>query len=120
MEKRELICIGCPMGCMLTVHMDENNVIKVDGNLCKQGDLYARREVTNPTRIITTTVKVTNKKHEMLSVKTEKDIPKEKITQCLQSLKNVSVKAPIRIGDVIIENIADTGVSIVATKNVSI
>ena len=59
MEKRELICIGCPMGCPLTVTLDGGAVVTVQGNTCPRGDAYARREVTAPTRIVTTTVRVT-------------------------------------------------------------
>ena len=59
MEKRELICIGCPMGCPMTVELDNGEVVSVKGNTCKRGDIYARKEVTNPTRIVTSTVRVT-------------------------------------------------------------
>ena len=69
METRELTCIGCPMGCALTVKMEEGNVVSVSGNTCQQGDIYARKEVTNPTRIVTSIVPVTGSKEEkMISV----------------------------------------------------
>lgn len=118
MERRELICIGCPMGCPLSVETDEGEVISVTGNTCPRGDSYARKEVTNPTRIVTTTVRVTGGVQEMVSVKTKTDIPKEKIFDCVKALKNVQAEAPVRIGDVILQNAAGTGVDIVATKNV--
>ncbi len=117
MEKRELICIGCPLGCPLVVEMEGGEVVSVSGNTCKRGDTYARKEVTNPTRIVTSTVKVEGGSVVMVSVKTKNDIPKGKIFECVRALKDVTVKAPIRIGDVIIENVAGTGVDIVATKN---
>ena len=79
MERKELICIGCPLGCNLTVEMDGAQVV---------------------------------------SVKTATDIPKNKIRECLLALKGVTLTAPVQIGDVIVENVADTGVDIVATKNV--
>lgn len=116
MEKRELICISCPMGCPLTVEMDGAEVVNVTGNTCKRGDAYARKEVTNPTRIVTSTVKVEGGKVDMVSVKTKEDIPKGKIFDCVKALKGVSVKSPIHIGDVILANVADTGVDIVATR----
>lgn len=119
MEKRNLTCIGCPMGCPLTVEMDENKVYKVTGNTCKRGAVYAEKEVTNPTRIVTTTVCVKDGALDMVSVKTAQDIPKKKIFDCIHALKGITVKAPVRIGDVILKNAADTGVDIVATKNVS-
>lgn len=118
MEVKNLTCINCPMGCSLTVEMEGEQVIKVDGNTCKRGEIYARKEVTDPTRIVTSTVKVVNGKSDMVSVKTKEDIPKGKIFDCVRALKNVRAEAPVRIGDVIAGNIADTGVDVVATKNV--
>lgn len=118
MEIRKLICINCPMGCPLTVEMDGEQVVNVSGNTCKRGAVYARKEVTNPTRIVTTTVRVANGSADMVSVKTREDIPKEKIFACVEALKNVVVEAPVHIGDVIVSNIADTGVDMIATKNI--
>ena len=117
MEKRELICIGCPMGCPLTVEMNGTEVVSVTGNTCPRGDAYARKEVTNPTRIVTSTVKVEGGKVDMVSVKTKEDIPKGKIFECVKALKGVTVKAPVHIGDVILKDVAGTGVDIIATKN---
>lgn len=118
MEERYLTCISCPMGCPLTVVMRDGEVVSVSGNTCKRGDVYARKEVTNPTRIVTTTVRVTGGSADMVSVKTKEDIPKGKIFDCVEALKDVTVQAPVRIGDVIIADVAGTGVAIVATKNV--
>ena len=73
MERRELICIGCPLGCALTVSMEGAEVVSVTGNTCKRGDVYARKEVTNPTRIVTSTVKVSNGTADMVSVKTKEE-----------------------------------------------
>ena len=117
MGKRELICIGCPMGCPVTVQMNGTQVISVSGNTCPRGDAYARKEVTNPTRIVTSTVKVEGVSVGMVSVKTKEDIPKDKIFDCVRALKDITVKAPIRIGDVILADAAGTGVDVVATKN---
>ena len=117
MEKRELICIGCPMGCPVTVEMDEDKIVSVTGNTCPRGEAYARKEVTNPTRIVTSTVKVEGGFVEMISVKTKEDIPKEKIFDYVKALKGVTVKAPVHIGDVILADVAGTGVDVVATRN---
>lgn len=92
MEVRELICIGCPLGCPVTVTMDNGEVVEVKGNTCKRGDVYARKEVTNPTRIVTSTVKVKGGSLAMVSVKTKNDIPKEKIFDCVRALKGVEVQ----------------------------
>ena len=118
MEVKNLTCINCPMGCPLTIEMEGEQVIQVSGNTCKRGEIYARKEVTNPTRIVTTTVKVINGTSGMVSVKTKEDIPKGKIFDCVKALKNVQVEAPVHIGDVIADNIAETGVDIVATRNI--
>ena len=117
METRELICINCPLGCSLTVTMDNGAVKKVEGNTCKKGEAYGKKEVTNPTRIVTSTVMVEGGKVGRVSVKTKDSIPKGKIFQCVKALKGVTVKAPVHIGDVIVANVADTGVDIVATRN---
>ena len=119
MEKRELTCIGCPLGCGLTVTMENGQVTEVTGNTCKRGDIYARKEVTNPTRIVTSTVKVSGGIAPMVSVKTQSDIPKEKIAECATALKDVIVNAPVAIGDILVCNVAGTGVDIIATKNVA-
>ena len=118
MERKELICIGCPLGCNLTVEMDGGQVVSVNGNTCKRGDDYARKELTDPRRIVTSTVPVTGGNLPVVSVKTASDIPKGKIRECLCALKGVTLTAPVQIGDVIVENVADTGVDVIATKNV--
>lgn len=119
MEIRNLTCISCPMGCPITVEMDGDEVVSVTGNTCKRGDVYARKEVTDPTRIVTSTVRVIGGKADMVSVKTKEDIPKGKIFDCVKALKGVEVEAPVRIGDVIVPDVAGTGVDIVATRNVA-
>ncbi len=118
MNTVNLICIGCPLGCPLTVEMEGGEVKTVSGNTCPRGDAYARKELTNPTRIVTSTVRVAGGRLAMVSVKTASDIPKGKIFDCVKALKDVEVKAPVKIGDVIVENVAGTGVNIIATKNV--
>lgn len=116
MEKRELICIGCPMGCPLIVTMDDGKVVEVMGNTCPRGKTYAEKEVTNPTRIVTSTVKVDGGDRPFVSVKTKEDIPKDKIFDCMKEISGIVAKAPIAIGDILLENAAGTGVPIIATK----
>ena len=118
MEQKNLTCIGCPLGCMITVELKNGEVISVAGNTCKRGDDYARKEVISPTRIVTSTVKVSGGNAPTVSVKTKSDIPKDKIFDCAKALKEVEVKAPIAIGDVILADVAGTGVDVVATKGV--
>lgn len=118
MEMKELTCIGCPMGCPVKVEINQGEVVSVTGNTCKRGEVYARKEVTNPTRIVTSTVIVEGGSIAAVSVKTKEDVPKEKIFEVMESLKGIMVQAPVYIGDVIVSNVADTGIDIVATKNV--
>lgn len=117
MEVRELTCIGCPLGCPLTVTMDGAE-ITVKGNTCPRGEAYAKKEVTNPTRIVTSSVKVAGGAIVRVSVKTESDIPKGKIFDCMEEIRKAKADAPVAIGDVIIKDCAGTGVSVIATKNV--
>ena len=117
-KKIELTCIGCPMGCPLIVTMEDGAVTSVTGNTCPRGDAYARKEVTAPTRIVTSTVKVTGGTLPAVSVKTAGDIPKGKIFDCVRALKDVAVPAPVSIGQVIVPDVAGTGVAVVATKNI--
>lgn len=118
MERKELICIGCPLGCNLTVEMDGAQVLSVTGNTCKRGDDYARKEMTDPRRIVTSTVRVSGGSAPVVSVKTASDIPKDAIFDCLRQLKEVTVTAPVHIGDVILEDAAGSGVAVVATKDI--
>lgn len=120
MEKRTLTCIGCPLGCAVTVELDNGEIIRVTGNTCKRGDDYARKEVTHPMRVVTSTVRVTGGELPVVSVKTGQDIPKEKIMDVMNSLADIAVPAPVHIGDIILENAAQTGVNIIATKDVNV
>ncbi len=118
MEEKHLTCIQCPMGCQLTVRMTEGEVKSVSGNSCPRGDIYARKEVVNPTRIVTSTVVVEGGKSERVSVKTKTDIPKTMIFPVMQEINRIRVTAPVEIGEVLAQDIAGTGVELVATKAV--
>ena len=120
MEEKKLTCISCPLGCELTVWKDGDKVEKVTGNTCKRGEIYGYKEVINPTRVVTSSVKVIGGSEPMVSVKTKEDIPKDKMYDCAKLLKKVTAKAPVYIGDIILTNVAGTGVDIVATKNIPV
>ena len=117
MENRELTCISCPMGCQMMVCID-NEDIRVTGNTCKRGEIYAKKEVTDPRRVVTSSVRVKNGEFIRVSVKTETDIPKDKIFDCMVDIFKAEAIAPVKIGDIIIENCAGTGIAVVATRNV--
>ena len=117
METHKFICIGCPMGCDLTVTVDGDN-ISVIGNTCKRGEDYAKKEVTRPMRVLTSSVKVDGGEDPVVSVRTNCDIDKDKLFECMKVIKDTTVKAPIKIGNVLIKNILNTSADIIATKDV--
>ena len=121
MNTVNLTCIGCPLGCQIEVLMDDDkNIRLVTGNNCARGDKYARKEVTSPTRIVTSSVRVYGSKNgeRMVPLKTASDIPKGKMMDVIRALRGVSVPCPVRIGDVLMADVAGTGVDVIATKDV--
>lgn len=119
METRELTCIGCPMGCQITVELDKGEVKSVSGNTCQKGDIYARKEVTNPTRIVTSTIIIKGGDKPRVSVKTANDIPKDKIFAVMKDIDAATAEAPVKIGDVLVRDVAGTGVDVIATRNIN-
>ena len=117
-ETRELTCINCPLGCALTVTIDGES-ITVTGNTCPRGEAYGKKEVTDPTRIVTSTVPVDGGDIARVPVKTASDIPKGRIFDVMEAVHAVRAKAPVKIGDVIVRDAAGTGVDIVAARDVA-
>ena len=115
-ETVEMICIRCPMGCRLTVTKD-GEAYSVTGNTCKRGEAYGIQEMRCPMRTVTSSVRVTGGIRPVCSVKTAKDVPKAAIADVLEAVKAVNVTAPVSIGQVIIADVAGTGVPLVATAN---
>ena len=115
-EKKEFTCIVCPRGCHITVHEDGS----VTGNTCIRGKKYVLQEMTHPTRMITSSVYVEGGEINRASVATSAPIPKEKIFEVMDEIHKVSVKAPVHIGDIVIENVLGTGSNIVITKDVDV
>ena len=114
--KKELTCINCPLGCLVTVTMDEDgNVENVTGNTCKRGEVYARNEVKNPVRTVTSTVKVIGGKIYSVPVKTADAIPKDKMKEVMAEINTAKINVPVHVGDVVIKDIANTGISLLAT-----
>ena len=111
---KELICITCPRGCRLSVDDDLN----VTGNFCPRGAAYAKAELTHPVRMVTSSVNIISEVESRLPVKTKEPIPKELIFKVMDEISSTVVKAPISIGDVVIKDVLNTGVDIVATKNI--
>jgi len=113
---KELYCITCPVGCLLTV-TEDNGGITVEGNTCKRGAEFAIAEIRNPMRTLTTTVRTTFPGVPVLPVRTDGEIPKGKIADVMRALNSVVVRQPLGCGDTVMENAADTGVRIIVTSN---
>ena len=116
----EYTCIVCPRGCHLTAEkVIENGVekINVTGNFCPRGVKYATEEMTRPMRTVTTSLYVTGGDIAMVSAKTNDTVPKDSIDEVLKEASRVVAKAPVKVGDVLIENVAGTGRNLVATRN---
>lgn len=118
-EKRNLTCINCPLGCQIEVTLEDGAVTVVAGNSCPRGEKYARKEVTDPRRVVTKSVAVTGSREgaRTVSVRTAGDVPKGSVMDVVRALRGVAVRCPVKIGDVILEDAAGTGVAVVATKN---
>ena len=112
----DLICIMCPKGCRLKV--DEENEYKVTGNSCEKGAIYGKNELKNPTRVITSTVKINSKNYRRLPVKTNGEVPKSKVEDAVKLLDKITVQAPVKCGDIVFENIFDSGVDFVRAKTI--
>lgn len=114
----ELTCISCPLGCPLKVEADgQGKVLAVTGNTCKRGEEYGRREVSAPMRTVTSTVRVAGGVPPVVSVRTKTDIPKEKIFAVMEEIRRAEAHVPVAIGDVVVADIAGTGVDLIATKS---
>ncbi len=114
---RELICINCPMGCHLTVTWEEGKEPVVTGNTCKRGEVYGIQEVKEPRRTVTCLMTLSDRS-EPLSVKTKEPVPKKMIFSCLNEIYSVHPAAPVREGDVVIEDLCGLGIPVVATRSI--
>ena len=118
MEKRNLTCIVCPMGCALEVTLEGGKVLSVTGNTCPRGEQYAREEYTHPTRVLTTTVRVEGGERPVVPVKTAAPIPKERLFDAMAEARSLSVRAPVRIGEIIKEDLCGTGIPLKAAADI--
>ena len=121
MNKKELICIVCPNGCLLEAEIEEGDGIKVgevSGSLCEKGPVWAQQELTNPVRTIASNVLVAGGDFDLVSVRTDTAIPLGKIMDVMAAVKEIQVTAPVRIGDILMKNPAGTACNIIATRHV--
>lgn len=124
MREERLVCVMCPVGCRLTVrisydHGSGNGEIVVEGYRCNRGIAYGQQEILDPQRILPTSVLVEDGEMELVSVKTNKPVPRRMIFEIMEIVKKTKVKAPVRTGDVIIPNILNTGADVIATRSVN-
>ncbi|MBC8589811.1 DUF1667 domain-containing protein [Wansuia hejianensis] len=119
MEKREMVCIVCPVGCHLEILKDSNSEsgYKVEGANCKRGEIYGVKELSNPTRHITSTVKIKGSLFPRIPVRTDKEIPKDKIFDCMKIINEIQLEAPVKMGEILVENILGTDANIIASRS---
>lgn len=117
MESKSLICVNCPMGCLVTVTLENGVILSVQGNTCPKGEIYARSECIDPMRILTSTIRIENAPLRVLPVISEKEIPLRKVFEAMEQIKTLSVKAPIHCGQVLCEDLAHTGIRLLASRS---
>ncbi|MCH5286192.1 MAG: DUF1667 domain-containing protein [Christensenellaceae bacterium] len=115
--EQTITCISCPVGCRMTVQVEEGAFVSVAGNTCKRGETYARQECVAPERMVTAVIPVEGSAMP-LSVKTRTPIPKAKIQDCMAALAKVRLTAPVAMGAVVLADVCGTGVDVIATKSV--
>lgn len=115
---RELICIACPIGCVLTVKTKRGVIRSVTGNRCAKGPVYAAQEVAGPRRVVTTTVRLAEGRIALLPVRTRGEVPRDLAREVVRAAAGVVAHAPIALGQVVLENAAGTGVDLIATRSV--
>ena len=111
---KEIVCIVCPKGCRL--HVDDEHDFAVTGNSCPRGAAYGKNEIQNPTRVLTSTVKLTGGAYRRCPVKTDAAVPKGKLLEIMQELNQVELSSPVQIGQIALRNAAGTGANVIVTK----
>ena len=122
MKRKELTCIVCPNGCPLEIDFEEKPVLqitRIEGHTCDKGSKWAEQELTRPMRTIASNIKVENGDFPLVSVRTDAAIPKNSIFQVMEEIQSVTVKAPVSIGEALIESPAGTDCNIIATRHVN-
>ena len=116
--KKDVICTICPRGCCIFVEGEDDQITSIHGYGCKRGESYATSEFTNPVRILTSTVGVVGKKNELLPVRSDKPLPKDKLLDCMKVLRATKVALPIVYHGVVVSDICGTGINIISTKSI--
>jgi len=116
-EEKYITCIGCPKGCQIKILKKANGEITAEDFFCKKGQEYAIQEYKDPKRILTTTLKVQNGQLQLIPVRSNLPIPKNRLIDCMNYMADVEIKAPIKMGDVLISNILNLNVDIISSRD---
>ncbi len=111
---KKLTCIECPIGCEIEVGVENGKAVSVKGNTCPRGKMYAENEVVCPVRVVTSTIKAID--GTMVPVKTDKPVRKSEIFAVMEKINKTTCSLPVKIGDVLLENISDDA-NLIATGN---
>lgn len=118
-NRHSFVCINCPLSCSLELTEENGEVLEVTGNDCKVGARYAEEEFRDPRRVVTTTVAVRKGMLPLLPVRTETAIPKRLVADAVGVLAGVVVEAPVHGGQVVYRDIMDTGVDVIASRDLA-
>ena len=117
-QTHEVVCILCPMGCKIIVETEDGEVVRIDDAGCERGKDYSLQEIRSPVRDFFTTIRVADGRTPLVSVRSTEPIPRNMLMPCAAELARRVIRAPVKIGDIIVENMMNIGVDIVATKDV--
>ena len=112
---KTVTCIVCPKGCLIDVKVKDGEIVSIKNYDCKRGLDYAKNEVLDPRRILTTTLKLSDGR--VLPVRTVDPIPKKLLRKAMFELKDVIITPPVKVGDVVAKNVVGTKVDLIATGN---
>ncbi len=115
-EEHTFTCINCPMGCTIEAVTRDEEIVEIEGNICEAGEQYVKSELENPTRVLTGTVKVKNGLLPRVPIKSEEEIPKEKVEEATEELEDIELEAPVELHQTVVENVKGTGVKIITTR----
>jgi len=115
-ERKTLTCLGCPMGCPLQLTIENGEIAEITGYECKRGEEYALQEYTNPCRLVSTTVACNSGLWPRLPVKTVDVVPKDRVLAVARALHALTIEAPVAMGQIIVDDVAGTGVAVIATR----
>ena len=116
---RIIRCIVCPTGCEIKVMENLNKEIIFEGYACKRGKEYAEQEYYEPKRILTTTIRVESGFLPLVPVRTDKSILRDKLSEVMKIIAETTIKAPIKMGDILIKNVLDTGANVIASRDLA-